>query len=135
MVSDQIIKVLDNLCEKFGLAIDWSSKNIQPYLEELMAKAVNYKITMSIMWLISGIFLFIICCLGIKIGFICQKKYHETDGYNEWDFAAFVIFLSSAIGILCSCFMIFDNISMMITCKTFPEKIVIDMIQTYLASK
>lgn len=26
MVSDQIIKVLDNLCEKFGLAIDWSSK-------------------------------------------------------------------------------------------------------------
>ena len=32
MVSDQIIKVLDNLCDKFGLAIDWSSKNVQPYL-------------------------------------------------------------------------------------------------------
>ena len=76
MVSDQIIKVLDNLCEKFGLAIDWSSKNIQPYLEELMAKAVNYKFSIAT--------------------------------------------------------MIFSNIITIITCRTFPEKIIVDMIQTYL---
>ena len=75
MVSDQIIKVLDNLCDKFGLAIDWSSKNVQPYLKELMAKCVNYKFSIATMWLISGIILFIISCIGIKIGIFCKKKY------------------------------------------------------------
>ena len=74
MVSDQIIKVLDNLCEKFGLAIDWSSKNIQPYLEELMAKAVNYKIAMSIMWLISGIFYSLYVVLELKLGSFVRKN-------------------------------------------------------------
>lgn len=74
MVSDQIIKVLDNLCEKFGLAIDWSSKNIQPYLEELMAKAVNYKFSIATMWLIIGIILFVIGCIGIKFGIFLWKE-------------------------------------------------------------
>lgn len=31
-VSDQIINVLDALCEKFGLVIDWTSENVVPYL-------------------------------------------------------------------------------------------------------
>lgn len=74
MVSDQIIKVLDNLCDKFGLAIDWSSKNVQPYLKELMAKCVNYKFSIATMWLIFGIILFIISCIGIKIGIFVKRN-------------------------------------------------------------
>ena len=132
MVSDQIIKVLDNLCEKFGLAIDWSSKNIQPYLEELMAKAVNYKFSIATMWLIIGIILFVIGCIGIKFGIFCGKKYYEIVENTDWDIAAFVVLLFSIIVLLCSILMIFDNISSMIACKTFPEKVIIDMAQSYL---
>lgn len=132
MVSDQIIKVLDNLCEKFGLAIDWSSKNIQPYLEELMAKAVNYKFSIATMWLIIGIILFVIGCIGIKIGIFCGKKYYEIVENTDWDIAAFVVLLFSIIVLICSILMIFDSISSMITCKTFPEKVIIDMAQSYL---
>ena len=132
MVSDQIIKVLDNLCEKFGLAIDWSSKNIQPYLEELMAKAVNYKFSISTMWLIFGIILFIISCIGIKFGIFCGKKFYEIVENTDWDIAAFAVLLFSIIVLICSILMIFDSISSMIACKTFPEKVIIDMAQSYL---
>jgi len=30
-VSDQIIKVLDNLGQKFGVAVDWTQSNIMRY--------------------------------------------------------------------------------------------------------
>ena len=43
MVSNQIIEVLNEICNKFGLAIDWTSKNVQPYLQELIAKCVAQK--------------------------------------------------------------------------------------------
>ena len=131
MVSDQIIKVLDNLCEKFGLVIDWSSKNVQPYLKELTTKCVNYKFSIATMWLIVGIILFIICCIGIKIAFVCKKKYDEIEELTDWDVAATLAWLSGA-GMICSVSMIFSNIITIITCRTFPEKIIVDMIQTYL---
>ena len=37
-VSDQIIQVLDALCEKFGIVINWSGENVIPYLQELIKK-------------------------------------------------------------------------------------------------
>lgn len=132
MVSDQIIKVLDNLCDKFGLAIDWSSKNIQPYLEELMAKAVNYKFSIATMWLIIGIILFVIGCIGIKFGIFCRKKYNEIVEGTDWDMAAFFVWFFSIIVLICSILMILDSIPSMIACKTFPEKVIIDMAQSYL---
>ncbi len=132
MVSDQIIKVLDNLCDKFGLAIDWSSKNVQPYLKELMAKCVNYKFSIATMWLISGIILFIISCIGIKIGIFCKKKYDEIEELTDWDVAATLTWVLSGAGMIGSVSMIFSNIITIITCRTFPEKIIVDMIQTYL---
>ena len=31
-VSNQIIEVLEYLCQKFGIVIDWTSESILPYL-------------------------------------------------------------------------------------------------------
>ena len=38
-MSEEVIKILDNLGEKFGIAIDWTSENIAPYLTELYERA------------------------------------------------------------------------------------------------
>lgn len=56
-MSEEIIKVLNALAEKFGLTIDWSSKNVIPYSEQLCHKYVNYEIATSIMWIVLGILL------------------------------------------------------------------------------
>ena len=54
-MSEEIIKVLDVLAEKFGLAVDWTSENVIPYLEQLCGKYVNYEIATSVVWLLLGI--------------------------------------------------------------------------------
>lgn len=48
-MSDEIIKVLDALAEKFGIAVDWTRQNIQPYIEDLCHRIVGYELTTSIM--------------------------------------------------------------------------------------
>ena len=59
-LSDEIIKVLDALAEKFGLVIDCTSQNVIPYLEQLCGKYVNYEIAISVVWFILSIILLFI---------------------------------------------------------------------------
>ena len=41
-MSEQIIKVLDSVCEKFGIAIDWTNNNVLPYIQQLGDKIVKH---------------------------------------------------------------------------------------------
>lgn len=77
MVSDEIIKVLDNLCEKFGLAIDWSGQNILPYVQELMQRIANLQLAYGIVWLIVGI-------VSAILTVVCVKQYKKSVG-SEYD--------------------------------------------------
>ena len=43
-ISDEIIKVLEYLCTKIGLTIDWTSSNVLPYVEQLCGKFVKWEI-------------------------------------------------------------------------------------------
>ena len=54
-MSEEIIKVLDNLAERFGVAVDWTSTNVIPYLQELCSKYITYEIATSVTWLVIGI--------------------------------------------------------------------------------
>ena len=74
-VSDQIIAVLNDLCEKFGVAIDWSSENIIPYLQALCEKYIHYEIATSIAYIV-------LACIGIAITMFIVKK-TDFDEYGE----------------------------------------------------
>lgn len=56
-MENEVIEVLEQISEKFGIAVDWSSKNVIPYLEELAEKVIRYKIVVSIYWVLIGIML------------------------------------------------------------------------------
>lgn len=79
-MGNEVIKILDNLSQKFGIAIDWSSQNVMPYLQELINRYVQYSITETIIFLIIesiGVFIFI----WILINGIKNKR---KDNYWEW---------------------------------------------------
>ena len=130
-MSDEIIKVLDALAEKFGLAVDWTSSNVLPYISELVGKIVRWEIGTSIMWLVIG-FIFLFSLIPL-IGFskYAHKKFKEDTG-SDWDIAKFFIVLAAVvcgiIGIVMSICQIYD----IITCYTFPEKILLDFINNYI---
>lgn len=50
-MSDEVIKVIDALAERFGIVIDWSSENVIPYLQQLCDKYITYEIITSIVWM------------------------------------------------------------------------------------
>ena len=50
--SSQFIEVLDALCAKFGIVIDWTSQNVMPYLTDLATRLVNYEIWTSMAWIV-----------------------------------------------------------------------------------
>ena len=131
MVSNQIIEILNEICNKFGLAIDWTSKNVQPYLQELIAKCAAYKFATSIMWLIFGIIAFAIGGALAKMAVGSWKKYNEEGPLSDYDICVIQCIASGILFIL-GIVMVACNITTMIACKTFPEKVVLDMITQYM---
>lgn len=113
--SEQIIKVLNDLSSKFGMAIDWSSENILPYLKDLCSRLVNYEVLTSIAWII--IFILIIAVLGVTIYFDIKKDI--SDGMIAF-FSGLLIF-ACLVGVSKQAFDI-------IKAKTVPETIIIEQI-------
>jgi hypothetical protein len=79
-MSEEIIKVLDNLAQKFGIAIDWTNQNIMPYLQELMGRYQKYIIAWNSVILFMGIAFLIITILC----FVSGLKEKKQDKYWEW---------------------------------------------------
>lgn len=117
-VSSQIIEVLDNLCEKFGMAIDWTAENVLPYLQELCGKYISWEIATSIMWLVLGTLLIIggaiLCILDIKTKL-------DTFGGALLTVGALVIIA----GLVVAIFQVLD----ILTCCYFPEKHIFEYIK------
>lgn len=73
MTSDEIIKVIDELCNKFGVVIDWTGDNVLPYLEQVFERLVRYEITMNIIYSV-------ICMVFIvsgTVGCVVVCKYYK----------------------------------------------------------
>ena len=59
-MSQEIIKVLDNLAQKFGIAIDWTSQNILPYLQDLMSRYISLQNAYAVTWIVISAIILII---------------------------------------------------------------------------
>lgn len=62
-VPDEIIKVLDYLCEKIGVTINWASSqvsdNVLPYIQEVVRRYTIYEIIFYALWLFISIILYV----------------------------------------------------------------------------
>ncbi len=140
-VSDQIIKVLDKVSEKFGIVVDWSSKNILPYIQQLGDRIVKYDLYKSIFWLVLCVIAIIASSSLIKL--IC-KGYKNTKINNEEN-----IFFEDICGpsptfttIILVVFIIFllvfiivgfiTNVNNIIQDILLPEKTIVEFIKPYL---
>lgn len=65
-MSEDVIKVIDNLASKFGIVVDWSNENVIPYLQDLMNRFVKYNIASSILWIFICILFIILSIFGLK---------------------------------------------------------------------
>lgn len=118
-MSEEIIKILDDLGRRFGIAIEWSSENVTPYLKDLMSRYINYEVMTSIAWIVIGAILLI---GGITFAIICAK--------NGGDLSPTICICVAACGAVMIGVQAFD----IITCYTIPEKIIIEYINSLMSS-
>lgn len=134
-MSEEVIKILDALAEKFGLAIDWTSANVLPYLQQLCGKYVTYEIATSVVWMLIGICLLFIGKYVIGKAKYCWGKYEE-DWKSNYDFVAVSLGVLAGCAIVGGIIVISCQIFNIVTCITFPEKVIIEELQSiYLSLK
>lgn len=130
-VSEQIIQVIDALCAKFGLAIDWTSENVIPYLTVLCGKLIAYEIWTSVFWIV---FMVVLTIASV----IATKKFAPKfkDGLNHeeyWECGWTVASVFASIGLIClyaaTVIVIGVQITDIIKCATFPEMYIFEYVQ------
>ena len=128
--SNEIINVLDYLCNKFGIAIDWTSENVMPYIESLCGKYIRYEVFTSVAWIV--IILVITGIIAIALSITHKKACSVNwDSYHREGVCAaaivlwiiFVVMAFSSIFVVCS--QTFD----IIECYTIPEKTILEYLK------
>ena len=121
-VSSEIIEVLDYLGEKFGIAIDWTSNNVLPYLQTLADKFIKWEISTSIVWIVIATFVIVAMIVLINLKGIREIN-EETYGMLWIPIIVLII-----VSFIVICIQIFD----IIECNVFPEKALYDFIKVML---
>lgn len=136
-ISEQVIKVLDAVCDKFGIAIDWTSNNVIPYIQELGNKIITYDICNSIMWLVIGSVIPLTVAILIK-KFLNKKKLEAKERMNDYyytdgslDEGAWCCYAMIIVLIIIAIILTTSNIESIIQDIVFPEKTIIEFITQY----
>lgn len=111
-MSEEIIKILDHIGSKFGVAIDWTDKNVMPYLQELADKYINYELVTSIA--------IAVVCVFVIIWSVYTLKTRYNGAYEEEGIDLFLCILACA-GIIGCIPLLWCEIADIIRCVTFPE--------------
>lgn len=133
--SQEIINVLDYLCQKFGVAIDWTSENVMPYLEDLCARYISYEVLTSIAWMV--IIPAITLIIAIPLAII-HKKAKSLD----WDYnyyfgvccTAIIFWIVFGVMAFASICVISTQVFDIIECYTIPEKVILGYLKTLIES-
>lgn len=133
-MSEEIIKLLDALAEKFGLAVDWTSANVIPYLEQLCGKYVNYEIATSVIWLLFGLICLIFGRILFKKIKYCYGKSDEMDEDNGYTYGCIGAAIGFGVLTLIGVIVVMNQVFDIATCLTFPEKIIIEELKSIYSS-
>lgn len=130
-MSDEIIKVLDALCDKFGIVIDWTKQNILPEVEKLFEKMSTYLLVKDSVCLILSV-------LGILLVVLCFKYKHKDiiNGFDDDGImfgVSFVICILLIVLLIASIIGLFINGSNLIQSSTIPELRILEYLQDLLS--
>lgn len=131
-MSDEVIKVLDDLGRRFGIAVDWSNQNVIPYLKELSEKVIKYEIATSVFWIVlCTALMLLILHYGKKAIIFCQEEY-KKNCYSSYDAIAVILVIVEVIAVLICTGVMLYQMYVLISCLVFPEKVLLDFVNSYM---
>ena len=129
-MSEEIIKVIDELGKRFGIVIDWSSQNIIPYLQELLKRFICYRNIMACVWIIVSIAMTISGFVMIKFLNKWRKsENYDSDYYGDDELLALLGYIFSICMIALGIGLIIGNILGIVENICMPEMVVYEYIK------
>ena len=127
MKNNQLVELLKELANQLGIAVDWTSSNIRPYIVDIMGRLARYEIFVSAIWIL---FFVIVIFIVLKLFGISYKRFKDEEDYI-WDEELFIpialalslAILFSSICIIAQCYDIGEAIYM-------PEMLLIEKLKS-----
>lgn len=142
--SEQFKDIFNMLCEKIGVAIDWTQENIIPYVMELCKRFVILNIVEEALWLVSGIIAVVVIGFLFKAIFKDYKRSADTrDDTFWWDWysncispkvGTIFVFVFGGVALLFGLIMIPCSISELLKWAIVPEIQLIEEITSFISA-
>lgn len=116
--SSQIIEVLDALCAKFGIVVDWTTSNVLPYAQDLCDRIVRYEIAKSVAAIVVAI-------LVAVLAWIITANMDDPDGQEAMEVVSVVV---TAFGIM----IIIFCVATIIRAVFLPEAAIANCLAPYI---
>ena len=108
MENNQLVELLKELANQMGIAVDWTSENIRPYIIDIMGRLARYEIFTSAIWIL---FFVIVIFIASKLLRMSYKRFNDEEDYI-WDGELFggtaillcVIILIASFAIIYQCY-------------------------------
>ena len=125
-MSESIVVVVDRLCEKFGIVVDWTSENVLPYIFDLMNRVVGYEIATSVAAIVFALATMVV----VGVLYVHYNKIYKTVGTHDGTVYVFRILFVACIVIFIGTLVL--QTDTIIKCVFIPEKVFIEMLNNYL---
>lgn len=127
-MADQLIKILNDLSSRMGVAVDWTAENIVPYLQDLGTRIATYVFWSKIVGICILVVLSIIAAIVCVV--VLKRTNFDAEYYGAKETAAVTCLIISCIMIVGS----FIAIPMMavdaVEAKYLPEKAIYSYVES-----
>ena len=127
-MSKELIQALNQLADKFGMAVDWTGQNVLPYMQELMSRIIRFEVITSAFWLFWGMLHLLSTVLWMKLFRYAQMKCEE-DKWSDWDFGRYCVIGGMVVTIIIGLLIIACQCDDILRCVMLPESIILRYIR------
>lgn len=82
--SEQFKEVVEVICDKLGVAIDWTQENIIPYIMEVCKRYVTLNIVEEALFVLFGVIMVVVGAILARSLYKGGMKVAETDNDGFW---------------------------------------------------
>ena len=131
--SSQFIEIFDHLCQKFGIAIDWTAQNVVPYITALCGRFIKYIIVKDIILIIAFIGAFYLFWHFTKPCCSKENKWDPDFQYCKSMNTSYVLgWIGRGVGAAFTIGMSVTSLLTIVQCIYLPELMIMDYLSTFL---
>lgn len=131
--SSQFIEIFDHLCQKFGIAIDWTAQNVVPYITALCGRFIKYIIVKDIILIIAFIGAFYLFWRFTKPCCSKENKWDPDFQYCKSMNGSYVLgWIGRGLGAAFVIGMSVTSLLTIVKCIYLPELMIMDYLSTFL---